>query len=52
MHEVTPAFQLHAQQDHPDEGILTHVNELVAELEGKGVRVEMEDEEGDDVEMQ
>lgn len=52
MHELTPASQLHAQQDHPDEGILTHVNELVAELEGKGVRVEMEDEDGDDVEMQ
>ncbi|GHJ87825.1 hypothetical protein NliqN6_4227 [Naganishia liquefaciens] len=42
---------LHIQQDHPDEGILTHTNELVAELEGKGIKVEVEDEEGD-VEMQ
>lgn len=48
---LTFVRQLHTQQDHPDEGILAHANELVAELEGKGVRVEMDDEEGD-VDMQ
>ncbi|KAJ9095968.1 hypothetical protein QFC21_005330 [Naganishia friedmannii] len=39
---------LHAQQSHPDEGILAHVNELVAELEGKGVKVDVGDDDDDE----
>ncbi|KAJ9119810.1 hypothetical protein QFC24_005523 [Naganishia onofrii] len=39
---------LHAQQNHPDEGILAHVNELVAELEGKGVKVDVGDDDDDE----
>ncbi|KAJ9121486.1 hypothetical protein QFC22_002102 [Naganishia vaughanmartiniae] len=41
---------LHAQQNHPDEGILAHVNELVAELEGKGIKVDVGDDDDEDAE--
>lgn len=40
--------QLHESQQHPDEGILAHVQELVPLLEQAGIVVEVE-EEGDNV---
>jgi len=44
--------QLHESQQHPDEGILAHVQELVPLLEKAGIVVEVDDEEGDaDVDM-
>jgi len=43
-------IQLHASQEHPDEGILAHAKELEALLEAAGITVEV-DEEEDDVEM-
>lgn len=44
--------QLHESQQHPDEGILAHVQELIPLLEKAGIVVEVDDEEtGEDVDM-
>jgi len=44
--------QLHESQEHPDQGILAHVQELIPLLEKAGIVVEVDDEEaGEDVDM-
>ncbi|KAG7529392.1 hypothetical protein FFLO_05707 [Filobasidium floriforme] len=43
---------LHESQEHPDQGILAHVQELIPLLEKAGIVVEVDDEEaGEDVDM-
>jgi hypothetical protein len=50
--ETAGRAQLHESQEHPDQGILAHVQELIPLLEKAGIVVEVDDEEtGEDVDM-
>jgi len=57
MGSLLEAQSLHQEHSHPDEGILSHIAELLPVLEAAGIEVpveeegEDEDEEGEDVDM-